>query len=125
MILDTNAVSALAENDPGLRAKLPTDRPWYLPVVVIGEFRFGIAGSRYAERLEEWLSELISVVPVLDITESTANHYARVRHQLKRDNRKIPPNDTWIAALALEHSQPILSRDGDFGQVEGLVTVGW
>ena len=125
MILDTNAVSALAENDANLIAKLPRDRPWYLPVVVIGEFRFGIAGSRYAERLEAWLSQLISVVPVLEIKESTANHYARVRQQMKRDNRKIPPNDSWIAALALEHSQPILTRDTDFGAIEGVAVIRW
>jgi len=48
-----------------------------------------------------------------------------VRQQLKQENRKIPPNHSWIAALALEHSQSILTRDGDFGHVKDIVTVGW
>ncbi len=125
MILDTNAVSAFAANDLQLIAKLPTDRPWYLSAIVIGEFRFGILDSVYQNQLEAWIQELTDVVSILPVTENTATHYASIRQQLKRDNFKIPPNDSWIAALGIEHNLPILTRDSDFDKVEGIVTVGW
>lgn len=46
MILDTNALSAFADSDAELLKVLPKDRPWCLPVVVIGEYKFGLMGSR-------------------------------------------------------------------------------
>ena len=40
--------------------------------------------------------------------------YAPLRATLKRLGRPIPANDTWIAALAMQHGLPILSRDEHF-----------
>lgn len=125
MLLDTNALSAFADADRDLLAKLPSDRPWALPVVVIGEYRFGLLGSREAEERERWLQGLISTVRVLPITETTAGYYAAVRHTLKQQRRRIPPNDSWIAALALEHRLSVLTRDVHFENIPDLARVGW
>jgi tRNA(fMet)-specific endonuclease VapC len=125
MILDTNALSAFADNDKNLLKVLPRDRPWCLPVVVIGEYRFGLLGSRERDIREAWLDKLIAVVTVLEITERTTLHYAAVRHALKEANQKIPPNDSWIAALALEHQLPVLTKDTHFELVAGIRRVSW
>ena len=125
MILDTNALSAFAENDQSLLAVLPTDRPWYLPVVVVGEYRFGLRGSQERANREQWLRELLVAITVLPITEFTTEHYATVRHDLKAANRQIPPNDAWIAALALEHGSAVLSRDAHFDLVPGIRRIAW
>lgn len=125
MILDTNAVSAFAEDDAELIAKLPIDRPWLLPVIVIGEFHYGILGSRWESKLRDWFAQVTDVVAVLEITEETAHFYAAVRNQLKNDQLRIPPNDSWIAALALQHDQPVLSRDSDFDKVKGITRIPW
>ena len=47
MILDTNALSAAADNDPGLAAVLARADQMALPVIVLGEYRHGIAQSRH------------------------------------------------------------------------------
>jgi tRNA(fMet)-specific endonuclease VapC len=125
MILDTNALSAFADEDAALLNVLPVDRPWYLPVVVVGEYRFGLLGSRERIQREQWLKELLNVITVLEVRESTTAHYAAIRDQLKRANRQIPPNDSWIAALALEHQLPILTRNGHFQQLPGVVCLTW
>ncbi len=125
MILDTNALSAFADADRDLLAKLPTDRPWILPVIVIGEYRFGLLGSREGEERERWLQDLLATVRVLPIAETTAGYYAVVRHSLKQQRRRIPPNDSWIAALALEHRLPVLTRDAHFEGIPGVARVGW
>lgn len=52
--LDADALSAFADADRKLLARFPSDRPWALPVVVIGEYRFGLQGSREAEDREQW-----------------------------------------------------------------------
>jgi predicted nucleic acid-binding protein len=37
----------------------------------------------------------------------------------------IPENDIWIAALARQHHQPVVSRDGHFDDVPDLRRVAW
>lgn len=125
MILDTNALSAFADGDRNLLVKLPSDRAWALPVVVIGEYRFGLLGSRERDEREQWLQDLIRIVRLLPVTETTSGFYAAVRHELKRQGRRIPPNDSWIAALALEHHLPILTRDAHFDNLLEVEPVGW
>jgi predicted nucleic acid-binding protein len=62
---------------------------------------------------------------VLDVTDATALAYARLRAALRRSGRPIPANDAWIAALALQHRLPILSRDEHFDAVAGVQRKGW
>ena len=52
-------------------------------------------------------------------------HYANIRHRLRLAGTPIPENDIWIAALALEHQQQVLSNDHHFDLVEGLVRISW
>lgn len=125
MLLDTNALSAFAERDQDLLRILPTDRPWFLPVIAVGEYRFGLKSSTKGREREAWLAGLIDVVTVLPVNESTTLHYATVRQELKLANRQIPPNHSWIAALALEKDLPVVSRDTHFDFVPGVRRIGW
>ena len=96
-----------------------------LPVVVLGEFRFGIARSRHRQRYAQWLRRLIAASAILVVDQETAVSYASIRESLRKKGRPIPSNDAWIAALALQHNLPVLSRDEHFDQVEGLQRRGW
>ena len=78
---------------------------------MLGEFRYGITGSRHRGAYERWLDDYLPVFEVLTVTESTTVAYARLRVSLKTLGRPLPANDVWIAALALQHRLPILSRD--------------
>ena len=125
MILDTHAVSALADGDPRLvRAAAGVTR-FSLPVVVLGEFRFGAARSRHRGRYTEWLHKLMQVSRVLPVDADTAVHYAALREKLRQKGRPIPSNDAWVAALALQHRCPVLSRDEHFDLVDGLERRAW
>jgi len=125
VILDTNALSAFIDGDPALGGRLSSETRVAIPVVVIGEFRYGIQGSRYRARYEHWLVEYLHAFEILAVTESTAQAYARVRVALKKSGRPIPANDAWIAALALEHRLAVLSRDEHFDAVPGLRREIW
>lgn len=125
MILDTNALSAIAEGDPGSTKEFFRARHIAIPVIVLGEYRFGIAQSRQRRKYESWLEELLSISTVLDLDEETAIHYAQVRGQLKVAGTPIPSNDIWIAALCRQHALPILSRDRHFDLVKGVQRLDW
>ncbi len=125
MILDTNGLSALADGDPELEPILARASEVAIPVIVLGEYRCGIALSRQHLRYEKWLAELIANCRVLPVDEQTAVAYADIRGELKRSGRPIPGNDVWIAALAHQHRMPILSRDQHFDFVPGLKRIHW
>jgi len=62
MILDTNALSAWIEGQTQVLEKITSQPVICLPVIVLGEFRFGLLGSRKRQVIE----------PRLDLLEQTA-----------------------------------------------------
>ena len=125
MILDTNGLSAMADGDAGLQPFLAATNQIELPVIVLGEFRFGIIGSKRRPFYERWLHEFVRTCRVLVVDEDTAVEYATVRDELKVKRRPIPSNDVWIAALARQHSLPVLTRDIHFDVVSKLKRLSW
>jgi tRNA(fMet)-specific endonuclease VapC len=125
LILDTNALSAAAEAHPGIMKVLAGAQDLALPVVVIGEYRYGIARSRHRARFRHWLENLIADCTVLDVTEQTTHHYAAINVELRRAGKPIPTNDLWIAALCRQHGLPLLSQDRHFDVVSGVQRLDW
>lgn len=125
MILDTNALSAAADREPSALAIVSEAKRIAVPVIVLGEYRLGIAQSRHRVSYEKWLQEWISSVTVLDIDEETSQSYAALGLELKRKGRPIPSNDLWIAALCRQHVLPIVSRDHHFDLVPGIRRLPW
>ena len=125
MILDTNALSALLDKDAALLEAIRESRELALPVIVLGEFRFGIRVSRRRDEYLAWLRRDLSLFRVLPVVEETSVHYAAIRSELKASGSPIPANDVWIAALARQHRMPIISRDTHFDKVRTIERLGW
>ena len=125
MILDTNGLSALAEGEPGLEPLLRRAAQVAIPVIVVGEYRYGISQSRNHIHYEQWLAEYLPSFRILDVDERTTISYSAVRSELKRAGTPIPSNDVWIAALCRQHSLPLLSRDRHFDAVTGITRLDW
>jgi tRNA(fMet)-specific endonuclease VapC len=125
VILDTNALSAMADGDPLLRPILESAAEIAIPAIVLGEYRYGIRQSRNRVRYERWLADLIADCRVLTVDPTTAERYAEIRAELKSKGHPIPANDSWIAALARQHRLPLLSRDQHFDAVEKVTRIGW
>jgi len=125
ILLDTNALSAIADSDPKALKKFQAATVVCIPVIVLGEYLFGINQSRFRHEYEQWLAALPSDIRVLEVTRETAGFYARVRAQLKKAGTPIPSNDLWIAALSRQHSLDLLSRDKHYDAVQGLRRIDW
>jgi len=125
VILDTNGLSAVADGDAALEPILRKAAEIAVPVIVLGEYRYGIQKSRHRQRYERWLTESIRNYRVLDVDEETARSYATLRSELKRAGTPIPSNDVWIAALCRQHSLSLLSRDRHFDLVRGIERIDW
>jgi tRNA(fMet)-specific endonuclease VapC len=125
LIVDTNALSAAADEVSAVFVMFARAEQVVLPVVVLGEYRYGIAQSRHRARYKRWLEGLIADCRVLEIDEGTTHHYATVNVELRRVGKPIPTNDLWIAALCRQHLLPVLSRDRHFDLVPGIRRLDW
>jgi predicted nucleic acid-binding protein len=125
LILDTNAISDLFNDRPALIGLLSGVSPLHLPVVAIGEYRFGLLRSRARSVLEPKLLRLAERSVVLTLDLDTTEHYAEIREELRAQGRPIPTNDLWIASLARQHGLPVVSRDPHFDHVPRLDRRSW
>ena len=125
VILDTNAISAWCDGDGGLLAVLPADRPLFLPVIVLGEYRLGLKTARDRKTREAWIATVESAITVLEVSSETARHSADVREELRQARTPIPENDLWLAALARQHDLPVITCDAHFDWVPGVRRIGW
>ncbi len=125
MIYDTNAVSDFLDGIPAAIDKVQSATFHGLPVIVMGEYLYGLKSSRERSVREPRFVDFTRTCRLLSVTPTTAIHYANIRHRLRLAGTPIPENDIWIAALALEHQQQVLSNDRHFDLVEGLVRISW
>jgi len=125
MLLDTNALSALAARDEALLKTLESAPRICVSIISAGEYVYGLTQSRHRNELAEWLEAFLLRAELLHISRKTLPHYAEVRRQLKENGTPIPANDCWIAAIAKEHRLTVVSRDKHFDSVKGLHRILW
>jgi predicted nucleic acid-binding protein len=86
--------------------------------VVLGELEFGILllpSGRRRKRLESWFSNVLEILPVLDMDRETARLWAALLARLRKKGRAMPLKDSLIAASALQHGLAVATRNsGDF-----------
>lgn len=116
MQLDTNAYTALALGKQQIIGLLDGVLELKLPLPVIAELRYGfIKGSRteYNEQiLQKFLAQPHTsvVIPTLE----TTTYYAELQLLCKRRGKALSHNDIWIAALAREGNDILVTFDKDF-----------
>lgn len=125
LALDTNAVIAYREGISEVCKLVEEADIIILPFTVIGELLYGALKSTKIRNNEKFVHEFAGYSRVMQIDESVAARYAKVRFDLKRRGNPIPKNDIWIAAACLNLKVPILSRDDHFKLVPGLNVISW
>lgn len=125
MILDTNALSALAEKDPSLIRRIQSAPRLGVTLISLGEYHYGISQSKKQKELSAWLKAFLERAEMLAPSLSTLPYYADIRRELKAAGTPIPANDCWIAALVREYKMPIVSKDHHFDKVGGIRRLDW
>lgn len=94
-------------------------------VVTVGELRLGVLaasdGQTRARRLET-LSRAEALEP-LPVDRGVAHAWAALRLALRDGGRRMPLNDSWIAATAIANRVPVVSQDDDYDGVPGLEVI--
>lgn len=124
-LLDTNVLIALFADDTSVKERLGQADEVFVPSIAIGELCFGAYKSaRVADNLAR-IDAFAADSVVLGCDTETARRYGEVKNRLKIKGHPIPENDIWIAAIALQHSLTLVSRDGHFAEIESLNLEAW
>ena len=123
--IDTNAAVAFMEGDAAATARVGAASTVFMPVVVLGELYFGAEKSTQIAANLARVEALRSGITLLDCDAQTAREFGRLNHLLRRKGTPIPENDMWIAACALQHRLPLVTRDNHFQHVDGLTVISW
>jgi len=88
----------------------------YLPFIVAGELAAGLS-MRSRSRWDEFLAPFY----VLPSSAEVSWQYGQAYRHLADNGTLIGANDLWIAATALAHDMPVVTRNlKDFRRVPGL-----
>lgn len=118
-LADTSLFIAMEQDRP--LASQPPDRV-AVSVITVGELRLGVLaaqdGPTRARRLET-LSAAALLDP-LPVDEGVAHAWATLRLALRDAGKRMPLNDSWIAATAIANDMAVASQDGDYDDIPGL-----
>jgi predicted nucleic acid-binding protein len=94
-------------------------------VVTVGELRLGVLAANdpvtRARRLRT-LTVAADFDP-LPVDDAVATAWAELRIALRDAGRRMPLNDSWIAATAIAYGLPVATQDDDYDDVPGLDVV--
>lgn len=125
ILIDTNRYRDFTEGDAHAVAQFRRAESIALPFIVLAELRAGFAcGTKSLENESALLRFLQKPrVRVLYADESTTRHYANLFKQLRFQATPIPTNDIWIAALSIQHSLGLFTRDSHFSKLPQLLLI--
>jgi predicted nucleic acid-binding protein len=121
-LADTSVFIA-REQDRPFTALPPDDVA--VSVVTVGELHLGVLMAPDVDRLATRLAtlRLVEQLEPLPIDETVAQTWATLVARLRTSGQRMPINDSWIAATALVHGMPVVTRDADYDDVPGLRVV--
>ena len=120
--LDTSAYSAFNRGDKRLKHWFSVDVDIVIPSIVIGELRAGFAAGNKNKENEDLLQRFLDSPNVFieTISDETTKKYAKIYIDLREKGKPIGTNDMWIAAIALQLDNELLTLDRGFEYISDL-----
>jgi predicted nucleic acid-binding protein len=119
-IADTSVFIARESGRRLVEANLPDELA--ISVITFGELRAGVLAAADVETRDRrlaTLSEALSLEPIA-VDQSVADAWARLHVLLRDMNKRMPLNESWIAATAISLGAPIVTQDDDYVELPGL-----
>ena len=129
-LLDTNICIYITKHQPEsvrqhFEKHLP-NRNILISVITLGELRFGAERSQNKAKALNVIDELTSMIQVVELDETVADHYAQIRQDLSSKGQIIGSNDLWLAAHARANDWiMVTNNEKEFLRVSGLTVENW
>jgi tRNA(fMet)-specific endonuclease VapC len=124
-LFDTNGAIAWLARSEVLNLVIHSASRVYQSSIVLGELHYGAEKSQQVMRNLQRIDQIAREFSILNCDQETARIFGRVKARLAKLGRPVSPNDNWIAAIAIQYGLTLLTRDADFGAVDGLATQSW
>jgi predicted nucleic acid-binding protein len=94
---------------------------WGISAITLGELRLGVLQAANRDAASRRLSayQLAQRFEPLPVDEPVSDAWALLVSRLRADGRKVPINDSWIAATAIAHRIPVVTQDADYDDMPG------
>ena len=91
-------------------------------VITIGELRAGVLAAADLASRDRRLATLTAALTLdpIPVDDSVAAQWARLRVVLRDNQRRMPVNDSWIAATAMALGVPVVTQDDDYPTLKEL-----
>jgi len=93
-----------------------------ISAITLGELRLGVLQARDAAAVSRRLStyQLAQRFEALPVDEAVSDAWALLVSKLRAAGRRVPVNDSWIAATAIAHGIPVVTQDDDYNHMPDL-----
>jgi tRNA(fMet)-specific endonuclease VapC len=122
ILIDSNRFIDFCAGEPEVVDAFEQAALVVVPFIVLAEIRVGAQSIKRGDAQVRVLGELLQQpgVRVAHSSDATTHHYAALYSRLRKAGTPIPTNDLWIAALAIEHSLVLYSRDAHFDRFPSI-----
>lgn len=121
-LADTSLFIAVEQERP-VRAAVPEQL--LVSVVTVAELRLGVLAAATSAQRAQRLRTLreVETLESVPVDDAVADAWASLRVSLREHGRRMPVNDSWIAATAMALRVPVATQDADYQGVPGLVVI--
>lgn len=122
-IADTSVFIARESGRPLDEKNLPDELA--ISVITIGELRAGVLAATDAVTRDQRLTTLSDALTLepMTIDQPVAEAWARLRVTLRDEGKRMPVNDSWIAATAISLGVPVVTQADDYVELPGLQVI--
>jgi hypothetical protein len=122
-LADTSVFIADESERPLDAAVLPDELA--VSIVTIGELRAGVLAAGDLAVRDRRLRTLVAALALdpVPIDGAVAESWARLRIALRDAGKRMPVNDSWIAATAIALGVPVVTQDDDFPELDELTVI--
>ncbi len=122
--LADTSVFVAQESGRSIRVELLPDEIG-VSVITLGELRAGVLAATDVETRDRRLATLTQALALepVPVDVRVAESWARLRVQLRDGGKRMPVNDSWIAATAMALEVPVITQDEHYVDVPGMAAL--
>jgi tRNA(fMet)-specific endonuclease VapC len=127
ILLDTDiCIELLRGNKKVLKRRAAFPGEVAISFVAVGELFYGARNSAFPQENELLVEKFILTVPIVQTDLPILKRFGELKAGLKRNNRLLPDADIFVAAVALEKAEALVTGNTKhFERIEGLRIENW
>jgi len=98
---------------------------WGISAITLGELRLGLLRAADPDSASRRLSTYLLArrFEALPVDEPVSDAWALLVSELRAAGRKVPINDSWVAATAIAHGIPVVTQNTDYDAMPGVEVI--